>query len=43
VEGEAAIVTQDADLLDLAGSAAIPDVEILDPLGFLRQVRAFYE
>ncbi len=43
VEAKAVIVTQDADLLDLAGSGELPDLKILDPLDFLRRLRAFQE
>ena len=39
-EAGALIVTQDADLLDLEGSPGLSGLEILDPLGFLRRVRA---
>ena len=40
LEAEAAIVTQDADLLDLAGLESLQGLEILDPLDFLRRLRA---
>jgi putative PIN family toxin of toxin-antitoxin system len=40
VEAGAAIVTQDADLLDLAGTGL--DIEILDPLQFLLKLRDVY-
>jgi predicted nucleic acid-binding protein len=38
----AAIVTQDADLLDLVGAAVALRVEILDPLQFLLKLRELY-
>ena len=40
VEADAVIVTQDADLLDLAGTGQ--DLEILDPLQFLVKLRELY-